>query len=74
MSKESLISKFVMAMEYLGWYFTEESWYDEEGVDGTVIDLPNGKEISVYGHCRDIEIEDIVDEIIRLTKIEEENN
>lgn len=50
-------------MELLGCEFSKESWYDEEGIEGTRIDLPNGKEIKVYGWDEDIDINELLDEL-----------
>ena len=61
----------IKIMKLLGCEFSNESWYDEEGVEGTRIYLPNNKEIKVYGWGEDIDVEDIIDELEKLCQIKQ---
>jgi len=42
-----------------GWEFCQESWYDEEGVEGTRITSPEGKEFFAYGWGERCSLDDI---------------
>lgn len=58
--KVQAIQKAVIkTMKLVGCEFVNESWYDDEGVEGTTIRLPDGKEIQVLGWGSEIDVADI---------------
>jgi hypothetical protein len=45
----------LIAVEIMGWDRASESWYDEEGVDGTRFTSPSDIEVTAFGHGDDCE-------------------
>lgn len=50
-------------LELLGWKIIDESWYDEEGVEGTRLINPDGKEFAIHEWGNDCNFEDLMDEL-----------
>jgi len=62
-SNEISINKVFELLEALGCDIIKESWYDEEGIEGTRIVTPNGKEYTVYGWGNDCDIDELIENI-----------
>ena len=53
-------------LEVIGYDVIKESWYDEEGVEGTRIISPDSsKEYTVFGWDDDCDIDDILKEFFK---------
>jgi len=53
-------------LEHLGCDITNESWYDEEGVEGTNIVIPNLGEVNVFGWDGNIGFDELMEKVEEL--------
>lgn len=51
---------FLDLLELIGCSVSQEMWYDEEGVEGTRIIIPNGDEYTIFGHGDDCDIDELI--------------
>jgi hypothetical protein len=65
--KSKVDTRMIRIMEHLDCKFHKEFWFDEEGIEGTRITLPNDSEIQVYGHDENIDIDEVLAELDKLT-------
>jgi len=59
------MKKVFKIMDLLGCSIDHEYWYDEEGIEGTCITLPNGEEIKVWGWDEDCFIDELVENLTK---------
>jgi len=50
-------------LKAFGYEIVNESWYDEEGIEGTRIITPDNKEYTVDGWGNDCDIQDLIDNV-----------
>jgi hypothetical protein len=62
-NKEFDMNKVFELLELLGFDVTKESWFDEEGIEGTRITAPNGSEYAIYGWDSDCDIDELIEKI-----------
>ncbi|WP_432400907.1 hypothetical protein [Wukongibacter sp. M2B1] len=60
MGQKICISDIFKLLELLEWEIVTESWYDEEGIEGTRLISPNQNEYTIYGWEDDCNFDDII--------------
>lgn len=50
-------------LEIIGWDVQKESWYDEEGIEGTRLISPDDEEFCIYGWDNDCELDELIKEL-----------
>jgi hypothetical protein len=59
--QEEEMKKVFELLELLGFEINKETWYEEEGIEGTRVIAPDGKEYTVYGWGDDCEIDELIE-------------
>lgn len=57
----------LVAEKVMGWVRTQESWYDEEGVDATVLESPTGAMVQAHGWGKDCDYSEFGDVLPRFS-------